>query len=136
MPLHDFECDSCSTVTEQSVAHGVAWIVCPTCCSPAQKVFLRAPRGYVQPDICYDSPVDGRPITNKHARAEDLRRNNCIEYDPEMRKDVERRRIDEEKRFDASLDQTIDATIAAMPARKREQLETEARGAEVQLNRV
>ena len=36
--------------------------------------FFHAPMVFVQPDICYDSPIDGRPITNLQARKEDLAR--------------------------------------------------------------
>jgi len=33
----------------------------------------------------YSSPIDGRPITSRSARREDLKRNNCVEYEPSMK---------------------------------------------------
>lgn len=33
----------------------------------------------------YNSPIDGRPITSRSHRREDLRRNGCVEYDPSMK---------------------------------------------------
>jgi hypothetical protein len=45
---------------------------------------ISAPR--VQRDIAeYRSPIDGRPITSRSERREDLRRNGCVEVDPPRR---------------------------------------------------
>lgn len=39
----------------------------------------------IMPDIPeYTSPIDGRPITSRSARREDLKRNNCVEWEPSM----------------------------------------------------
>jgi hypothetical protein len=84
--------------------------------------------GFVQQNICYDSPIDGRVITSKQARLEDLARHNCVEYDPGMRQDYQRRIADGEKQLDKAVDQTIDREIAQMPARKREKLQAELEG--------
>lgn len=126
MPLHDFRCER-GHVTEEYVAQGVDEITC-ACYLPARKVFLVAPMAFVQADICYDSPIDGRPITNKQARAEDLARSGCIPYDPEMKKDYQRRLAREEAALEAAVDQTVEAELAAMPSRKREKLEAELQG--------
>lgn len=32
----------------------------------------------------YASPIDGRPITSRSARREDMKRNNCVEYEPSL----------------------------------------------------
>jgi hypothetical protein len=32
----------------------------------------------------YRSPIDGRPITSRSQRREDLKRNNCVEYEPSL----------------------------------------------------
>lgn len=96
------------------------------CGSEATRVIC-APRVYVQPDVCYDSPVTGEPITTKQKRIEDLKRHNCIEYEPGMKQDYERRRKDGERRLDASVDAFVEREVATMPARKRERLEAELR---------
>lgn len=76
-------------------------------------------------DIHYESPIDGRPVTSEAARRQDLARSGSIPYDPEMKKDAERRRQDEDKAMDAAIDATVEREIAAMPSAKRERLEAE-----------
>ena len=40
---------------------------------------------YVVSDIPdYQSPIDGRLITSRTHRREDLKRNNCVEYEPSL----------------------------------------------------
>jgi hypothetical protein len=34
----------------------------------------------------YTSPIDGRPITSRSERREDLKRNGCVEYEPSVPK--------------------------------------------------
>jgi hypothetical protein len=86
-----------------------------------------APMVFVSADVCYDSPIDGRPITNKHARIEDMKRAGCIEYDPGMKQDYQRRIVESEKRLDKQVDETFDRTLSELPARKREALFSELR---------
>lgn len=87
-----------------------------------------APMAFVQKDVCYDSPVDGRPITNKHARLDDLKRNGCVEYDPGMKQDYQRRIADGEKALDRSVEAHVERSISEMPAVKRERLAAELSG--------
>lgn len=140
MPLHDFRCSEGHTF-ESAVQHGVDALMCPSCmtagvANPAHKVFLKAPVGFVQRDICYDSPIDGRPITSKQQRIDDLRRNHCIEYDPEMKKDAERNRKDMEAALDRSVDATVEEAISKMDVRTKEKLDSELRaGASVEVTR-
>lgn len=88
----------------------------------------RGPMGFVSRDVCYDSPIDGRPITNKHARIEDMARANCIEYDPGMKQDHQRRLAEQESILERSVDTTIEREISTMPSRKREKLQAELEG--------
>jgi len=73
----------------------------------------------------YRSPIDGRPITTAAQRREDLARNDCVEYEPGMRQDVDRRVIEDEKALDKAVDETFDREIAKMPAAKLERLDAE-----------
>lgn len=129
MPIHDFMCPL-GHVTEMFVEHGIDGVPCCRCGSPtlATKVFLKFPMSFVQPDICYDSPIDGRIINSKQQRIEDLARSNCVPYDPDMKQDQIKQSIESEKNLEKSLDETIDREIALMPARKKEKLEGELRG--------
>lgn len=133
MPVHDYRCPKCLGVWEgyTSVAElGSKIFACPTCPPyvEMERVYLKAPASFVQRDICYDSPIDGRPITNKQARIEDLKRNGCVEYDPEMRKDHERARQDADQRLDRAIEETVEAAVAVMDVRKQEKLAEELRG--------
>jgi putative FmdB family regulatory protein len=100
-----------------------------TCeCGASSKRIITAPMVFVKPDIRYTSPVDGRPITSRAQRRDDLARNNCIEYDPEVKKDFHRRIEREDREFDKAVDETVEREVAHMPARKREKLEAELAG--------
>lgn len=135
MPVHDFRCPAGHTF-EALVGQGVDWLFCERCKEIAQKVFLRAPAGYVQGDICYDSPVDGRPITNRHARIEDLRRNGCVEWDPGMKQDAQRDRREAQESLDRAVDTTVEQAWAGMPTKKREALAAELHaGSDVEVKR-
>lgn len=127
MPLHDFECPA-GHVTEEVVGAGIEQILCRHCPDLAQRVFLRAPMGIVRPDIHYTSPIDGREITSVQARLEDLARSDCVPYEPGIKQDQERKRMESEAALERSVDNTVDREIALMPARKRERLEAELTG--------
>lgn len=79
----------------------------------------------VSPNICYDSPVDGKPITSLRQREEDLARNNCRPYDPGMKVDYEERLKREDMQLDKQVDETVDREISLMPSHKREKLVNE-----------
>ena len=96
-------------------------------CGRWGKRVITAPTVFASKDVCYDSPIDGRPITSMKARRDDLARNNCTEYDPEIKKDYARRIEREQLQLERSVEATVEATIEQMPVRKREQLETELR---------
>lgn len=98
------------------------------CGSPARRILSVPKLAYGKRDCTYDSPVDGRPITSWAARRNDLARNGCQEYDPEMKKDVDRRIARENAELERKVDATIESEIERMPVRKREKLDQELRG--------
>jgi hypothetical protein len=83
---------------------------------------------FVSQEIRYESPIDGKVITTKQQRQDDLARHGCIPYDPEMKKDAARRQVESEKKLEAAMDATIEKTIHEMPSRKREKLTAELQG--------
>lgn len=100
-----------------------------TCeCGAVARKLVSRPMVFVQPDICYDSPIDGRPITSMQARKEDLARHGCIEYDPGMRQDYQRRIERGEAALEAKIEATVEAEIERMPTEKRERLHNEMLG--------
>ena len=94
------------------------------CGRPAVRI-IQAPHIFVQKDICYDSPIDGRPITSKQARIEDLKRTGCIPYEEGMKQDHDRRAVEAERNLDSAVDETVEREVALMPSRKREKLFSE-----------
>lgn len=127
MPLHDYRCPE-GHVSELMVEQGVDIVPCLTCGNAAGKVFLKFPAAFVQADIHYTSPIDGRHVTNKQSRSEDLARSGCIPYDPMMKQDQSRRIEREDKTLEDKIGDSVDEAVAQMPVRKREKLEAEMAG--------
>lgn len=127
MPIYVYRCPFClkaedhyRTVDERNDA--------PECHRRKMERVFTPPMIFVSPDVHYQSPIDGRPITSMAARKEDMARSNCIEYDPMMRQDYTRRIEREDAALETAVSDTVDAEIARMPARKRENLEAEMVG--------
>lgn len=112
MPFYTFRC-ACGTKDLRFAK--IAERDNPQSCScgqPMQRI-IEAP--FVRPEIpAYQSPIDGRWINSRAQRAEDLKRNNCIEAEPGMREDCERRRQASEESFYSTVDATVDKTVAEM----------------------
>lgn len=131
MPRYGYKCPDCHTsfdvirrVTEhqskeqcQCGAIASQVITAPIVVIPAHMRF-DAPSGY-------ESPGTGKIITNNRQRINDLAESGCIEYEPGMRQDVDRRVVEDDKALDKSVDETFDREIEKMPARKRERLDVE-----------
>ena len=129
MPAHDFFCRNCNEVDERRVpANDLNKPQRCHCGQLMEKVFLRAPRGFVQQDVHYQSPVDGRPITNYHEHIEELARTDSVVYEPGIRQDQERNERNRDAQMDRSIDETVEREIETMPARKREKLAAELEG--------
>lgn len=95
------------------------------CGEQGERVISRPLQVSVQRECRYDSPIDGRPITSWRQRQEDLARNGCQEYDPEMKTDYNRRLAREDAELDRKIEATVEAEIEKMPARKKEILAKE-----------
>lgn len=76
-------------------------------------------------DCYYESPIDGRPITNRKQRLEDMARSGCVEYDPGIRQDIDRNLKESEIRLDKAIDTTVEKEIESMPIIKKERLASE-----------
>ena len=126
MPTYVYECPNGHTF--ERILRVAEYLHPQSCeCGKWGKRVITAPTVFAAKDVCYDSPIDGRPITSMKARRDDLARNNCTEYDPEIKKDYARRIEREQLQLERTVEATVEATIEQMPVRKREQLETELR---------
>lgn len=129
MPTHDHFCAVCDSYEERYVP--IAELAEPqihSCGASMQRVFLRPPMTFVQPDYRYTSPVDGRPITNYHEHLEELARTDTVVYEPGIKQDQERNARRREEALEQAIEQTVDREIATMPAVKREKLAAELEG--------
>lgn len=136
MPIYEYECPRCGRIQDaynrvEDRKQG------PQCCGvTTHQVITRAPMGFVAMDICYDSPIDGRPITSKAARIEDLKRNGCRPYEAGEKEDWIRRRQHEERAMDKRVEESVERWFETAPTEKRERLANEvAAGADVAYER-
>lgn len=95
---------------------------CDKCDLAAVRVFTPPTMVKVACDVAYDSPIDGRHITSHAARIQDMKRNDCIEYDPEMKKDAARRQADRQSALESAVEETVCREVAKLPPKKKEQL--------------
>jgi putative FmdB family regulatory protein len=122
MPLHDYECRSCHHTEERFV-----WLkelyqtqFCPFCLC-AMKRLMPAPR--IQMDYPgYSCPVTGKWIEGRRAHKENLKRHDCRVLEPGEREVNERRRKEEEARFEETFAETAARTVASWPAEKQAKL--------------
>lgn len=100
-----------------------------TCdCGAEGRRILSLPMLKISQDLCYDSPIDGTPITSMKKRQWDLARSGCQPYDPEMKKDADRFRQREQESLEKAVDETVERAFEAMPAVKKERLANELLG--------
>lgn len=135
MPLYEYGC-SCGARFERYLP--VAQYADPQVCACGKTAEKRIGAALVVTDLPgYRSPVDGKWIEGRRARREDLARNNCVPYDPSMPANYMKRLERDNEALGRRVEETFDAEIERMPARKRELLEQELRsGADLELTRA
>ena len=125
MPFYSYQCrnghlfNRFSTVSEHSP------IAICDCHAQATQVITAPVLVKCAADVRYDSPITGEPITSHHARLEDMKRHDCIEYDPEMKRDYERRIAEGDAKLDKLIDAHVEESIEKMPTAKRAKLWSE-----------
>lgn len=125
MPLHDYTC-TCGNYERKFCK--MADLPLPQICECGRDMQRRILAPMVQGDIpAYESPVDGRYISGRAARRDDLLRHNCVEYEPSLGEHQRRRTAESEQKLEDAVEETLDSEITRMPARKRELLEQEIR---------
>lgn len=126
MPTYVYAClNGHRTQVIERVSQYRECVPCEICQSRADRVFTPPLLVAASPDVHYTSPVTGIPIQSHAARREDMARHGAVEYDPEMTKDVERRREESWQAFEADIDRTVEESIAKMTTAQRNQLARE-----------
>ena len=106
--IYESQCSSCGK-TYEYIKPASQYLDSPFCCGVrTQKVILNPPMGHVI-NIHYTSPIDGRPITTKQARENDLKANGCRPWQglEEERKEAKRRAAYEEEKQDKALEKSV-----------------------------
>ena len=135
MPVYSYKCE-CGADFDRCLP--VSMYKDPqTCdCGKIATKQVCAPSFFMAQDINYQSPIDGRPITSMQARIDDLKRADCVPWEPGIGQDGERNKRESEARLDREIDTVVDREIAKMPEEKKARLANElAAGADIQLVR-
>lgn len=122
MPVYEYQCENGHKFDNFFTIVGHLRQLACHCGAMATQIISAPILIKAAPFVCYDSPIDGRPITTWAARREDLARNNCQPYDPEMRKDAERFNEDCMKEVESDIQQTVEQEFSKMSHAKRSQL--------------
>ena len=120
MPLYEFKClcgkhfDRFLAIVERNSLQFCS------CGSPAERVVSPVPvRGDYQGYAC---PVTGKWIEGRKAHEENLKKHGCRVLEEGETREVSARKARNEERFLDRIAETAAAEVAAMPARKQEQL--------------
>lgn len=126
MPFYDYQCQAGHRfeVFLPIVDHVDHW-PCHECSRHATQVITAPMLVKASGDVCYDSPIDGRAITSQDAHREDLKRNDCIAYDPEMKRDSVRRQQESERALEQDLSASVEEFVEKLPTARRGQLMSE-----------
>jgi len=95
-------------------------------CNCGQKAQRQISAPAFQVDFpAYISPTSGKLISSRTQRKEDLKASNCVEYEPSMKEEKDRRVREDELKLDKKIDEHVEKTIFEMPADKRDKLVSE-----------
>ncbi len=120
MPTYRFKCPFClveqdhiRTIKERNDA--------PTCHRRRMERIIVAPSIFVPGEIRYRSPIDDRPITNKQARIEDLKRSGSRPWEglTTEKQEAARQAGYAEQKQDAVFEKAVTETFYQMPEAKR-----------------
>lgn len=136
MPVYDLECPKGHQL-ERFIALEHFEDTQRCTCGEVTRRVIRAPRLVrAAQDLCYDSPIDGRPITSHAARQEDLKRSGCEAYDPGVKADYARRIRESDAALERTMGHSVEAAIQQMPSATRARLYAEMESQDVAMVRT
>lgn len=88
---------------------------CPKCGKPTKLLGERCNVGVINRFQSYQCPITGKAISSEAQHRDNLARHDCVEYDPEMKKDaaINRQRAWDE--LDAATDEFVSRKLAELP---------------------
>lgn len=86
--------------------------------------------------VPYHSPATGHWITSKTQRHEDMKASGCVDYEPSLKAEQEKRHAAEDAALDAKVEEHVEREIIAMPVEKREKFAAEVEHLDVDVTRV
>jgi len=84
----------------------------------------------------YQSPTTGRVITSKTQRREDMAASGCVDYEPSLIQEQQKRYAREDAEIDKKVDEHVEKTIYDMPIEKKEKLAAEVEHFDVDVTRI
>lgn len=111
---------------------------CPECGQLANRIVKKAPLFFIKGQFeAYESPITGEIISSARQRAEEMKRHDCVDYEPTIRNDIDRSIKEAERKLEKAVDETVDYQLSTMDSRKRELLEQElSSGADIEYTRI
>lgn len=82
---------------------------------PASQYRQTSRSHFVKPDAeGYQCPITGKWIEGRRQHRNNLARHNCLEYDPELKKDQIRNERESIRRHERSIDEAVERAAAQM----------------------
>lgn len=105
------------------------------CGEKAEKIFTSP---MIRPDLpAYQSPIDGKWVEGRQARLRDLARSGCVEYEPSMVQESQKKRDREDQLLEKRIEESVSEQIHNMPSSKRARLMAELEaGANIEYKRL
>ena len=123
MPRYSYRCANHHVIERWStIRDHESAISCEECNLVAQQI-IEAPL-YVsaQREVRYDSPITGEPITSRAGWREDMKKHDCVEYDPGMKQDEIRLKEESWQKLDRQVDQTVAESVSKMTTKQKGEL--------------
>lgn len=123
MPLYDYRCGHClaRATIQKKLADLNRAEACPKCGQGMARQ-ISAPR--ITVDYAgYNCPVTGKWVEGRRAHEQNLREQGCRVLEAGEKGEMLRRKADDERKFDAAVEQTAAEVFTAMPPEKRRAVE-------------
>jgi putative FmdB family regulatory protein len=134
MPIYEFLCDSGHKFDRFLKLKDYDQPQTCECGRPADKQ-LSAPMVHVD-FPAYVSPASGKYITSRAERRADMKATGCVDYEPSLKAEQEKRYAAEDAALDKKVEEHVEREIINMPVEKREKLAAEVEHLDITVTRA